>query len=238
MVASVGVSMSLDSTGVPGRRKGRQNGLKVVLDVGRRLQLVSAWVCPHPYPFLLTLTVFFFCFHLAFLIKLHAKKHCIPMPVLCSLNSKPTFITVLCPSLTSPERHRSDLLTLMWMSPNEDIHKYGHIRAHHLAVPLGRLHSPQISGHGDRRGQPIIPPISCSGTHGHGWPQQHREWPVAEAKGLSGVLFGKAKQPAEPTSCCPSAHHSQGWQHRHARQPLSPEGPQSRSCTPAALQGR
>lgn len=43
------------------------------------------------------------------------------------------------------------------MSPNQDIYKYRHITTHHLAVPLGWLRSPQISGHGDRRGQPIIP---------------------------------------------------------------------------------
>lgn len=45
----------------------------------------------------------------------------------------------------------------MWMSPNEDIYKYEHIRAHHLAVPLGWLRSPQISGHGDGCSQTIIP---------------------------------------------------------------------------------
>lgn len=204
----------------PGSRMGRQNGPKVALDVGRRLQLVSTWI----YPILIlfsSLLLCFFRFHLAFLVKLHAKKHCILMPVLRSLNSKPTFIPTLCPSLTSPERHRPDPLTLVWMSPNEDIYKYGHIRADHLAMPLGWLPSPQISGHGDRLGQPIIPPSPAPAltdtdalsntTSGRG-------------HGLSSVPFIKAKQSAKPASCCPSTCRSQGWQHQHARQSLFPKG--------------
>lgn len=128
-----------------------QYGLKVVLDIGAHLFHLASLSCLFFPPF----SYCFFCFDLTSLLKLHSTQCRIPAPVPHSLNSKPPPSSCHADPKQVPKG--TDHSTLVWMSPNEDIHKYGHIRAHHLAVPLGWRRSPQISGHGDGCSQPIIP---------------------------------------------------------------------------------
>lgn len=132
-----------------------ENGPKVGLDTGRRLWLVSTWLHPHPYLFPLFLIM-------SSALTLHVSSNCMvrstASPHLCSTTLIQSPPSSSCHANPWQALKGTDPSTLMRMSPNEDIYKYGHIRAHHLAVPLGWLRSPQISGHGDCCGQPIIPP--------------------------------------------------------------------------------
>lgn len=197
-----GVSTSSDSTGVLEVGWGDEKWSKSDVECGEKVVVCFSLAWPPSLPFF-PFSYCVLCFHFASLLELCGKKYYIPMPVFHSLNSRPTFIQHAVPTPAKPCKAQILSLSygchLMKTSIN--------IRPHHLAVPLGWLQSPQISGHGERWGQPIIPsppPLALMAMNTLSNAAGCRD------QGLSSVPF-KAKQSAKAASCSPSTRCSQSW---------------------------